>query len=87
MSTPQTTTGSEPKFQGSFLMLHVYAAALAAAAMVMHIAAAYYHARRWKNAVQEPGGSVILPFRARVPFSARVPFRRNRRSSLHQRIA
>ena len=85
MSKSDPPVSTESKFQGSFLMLHVYAAALAAVAMVMHIAAAYYHARRWRNSVQEPAGSVILPFRARVPFSARVPFRRKR--SLHQRIA
>ena len=85
MSKPQAPVGTESKFQGSFLMLHLYAAGLAAVAMVMHLAAAYYHAKRWRNAAQDTSGGVIVPFRARVPFSARVPFRR--KQSLRQRIA
>ncbi len=85
MSGPKAPVSTESKFQGSFAMLHVYGAALAAVAVVMHVAAAYYHTRRWRNAVAEPGGGVIVPFRARVPFSARIPFRRKR--GLRQRIA
>ncbi|HJM74913.1 MAG TPA: hypothetical protein QGI71_03495 [Dehalococcoidia bacterium] len=70
--------GTETKFQGSFLMLHIYAAALAAVAVVMHLAAAYYHAKRWRTAVKETNGGVV------VPFSTRVPFRR--KQSMRQRI-
>jgi cytochrome b561 len=73
MNKPKAPVGTESKFQGSFLMLHIYAAALAVVAVVMHLAAAYYHARRWRNAVNETG-VVVVPFRAR-------------KQSLRQRIA
>ena len=79
MNKPKAPVGTETKFQGSFLMLHIYAAALAAVALVMHSAAAYYRAKRWRTAVQETGGGVIVPFRPRVPF--------RRKQSLRQRIA
>ena len=77
MNKPKAPVGTESKFQGSFLMLHIYAAALAAVAavaVVMHLAAAYYHARRWRNAVNETVVVVVVPFRAR-------------KQSLRQRIA
>lgn len=58
--------GSEAKFQGSFTMLHVYAAGLAAAAVVMHLTAAWYHARRWRRVRDEAhGAGSILPFTPR----------------------
>jgi len=75
MNKPKAPVGTESKFQGSFLMLHIYAAALAAVAAVMHLAAAYYHARRWRNAVNETVVVVVV-----VPFRAR-------KQSLRQRIA
>jgi len=81
MNKPKAPVGTESKFQGSFLMLHIYAAALAAVAavaavaVVMHLAAAYYHARRWRNAVNETVVVVVV-----VPFRAR-------KQSLRQRIA
>ncbi|MEE8422654.1 MAG: hypothetical protein V3S31_07735 [Dehalococcoidia bacterium] len=58
--------GGEAKFQGSFAMLHVYAAGLAVAAVVMHLTAAWYHARRWRRVRDEAhGAGSILPFTPR----------------------
>lgn len=39
-------SNNEAKFQASFVALHVYAGVLAAIAVVLHFAAAWYHARR-----------------------------------------
>jgi cytochrome b561 len=58
--------GSEAKFQGSFAMLHIYAAGLATVAVVMHLAAAWYHARRWRRVRHDvPGVVAVLPFTPR----------------------
>ncbi|MDP6604967.1 MAG: hypothetical protein QF664_01725 [Dehalococcoidia bacterium] len=50
-------------------MLHVYAAGLATVAVGMHIAAAWYYARRWRRVRHDaPGAATVLPFTPRWPW-------------------